>query len=108
MVQETYGIAFSSDMEVSSGKAWEDIAGEQLQEMMHVFSRCEARSRKRDAWVNIAEAHASRLVDEDNIGILAPPVFVEDSAITVFIDHAWSQLTHHSKHARRTWASTQP
>lgn len=86
-------------MKVAIQKIREDFAREQLQEVMHILSSREACRRKRDALIDVAETHTSGLVNKDDVGILAPSVFIVYGTVAKLIDRARSQFAHQPKHA---------
>jgi len=72
-------------VEVSVRKIGEHFAGEELQEVMHIFCCSETGRWKWCVLVRIAEAYTGRLVDEDDVGVLAPAILVVDGSISVFV-----------------------
>lgn len=86
-------------MEVSIAKIWEDIACEKLQKVMHILCSREACSRKRDSLIDVAETDTSGLINEDNVGVLAPSIFVVHGTIPRLVDQARPQLAQQSNHA---------
>lgn len=62
------------------------IAREQLQKVMHIFCCSKACARNRGTLVNITKANARRLVNIDDVGVLAPTILIVHSSIGVLID----------------------
>jgi hypothetical protein len=86
-------------VEIPIAKIWEYVAGEQLQKVMHILCSCEARRWKRDSLVDVTKTNTSGLIDEYNVGILAPSIFVVHGSISRLIDEARPQLAQQSNHA---------
>jgi hypothetical protein len=56
-----------------------------LQEVVHVFCCGDTGCWEWYVLVDIAEAYAGGLVDEDDVGVLAPAVLIVDGPISMFI-----------------------
>ena len=84
------GVAFAGYVEGRVQEGGEDGADEELQEVVHVFGRCETGSWDGGSFVEVGEAYTRGLVDEDDVCVFAPSVFVVYGAVAMFVDQAGS------------------
>jgi hypothetical protein len=76
--------------------------------MVHVFCRREARARHWNAFIQIAEPNAGRLIHEDDVCVLAPSMFIVYSTITILVDQTWAKLLQQSNHGGTSGAASHP
>ena len=76
--------------------------------MMHDFCSIEACCRNENTLVDMAETNTCRLVNVDDVDILAPPILIMDSCVAVLVDQTRSILLGHSNHARSIRTTSEP
>ena len=75
---------------------------------MHILGSSEACSRDWNTLIDIAETNTCRLVNVDNVRVLAPPILIVDSCVSIFINQTRSIFLEHSNHARSARTACEP